>query len=124
MERIRRAVWGAVAAAGLLTACETGGPGGAAQDDAPALAVEPSTRSLLAGEIATLTAAMRNTTGRNTQVEWTSTGGDVRTEDNGSIARVYFPRPGLYTVTAALLVDGREVDRDSVNINVKPVTGR
>lgn len=87
----------------------------------PTIGLTASTRQLVAGEIATFTTESQNTLGRDAYVEWTSTGGQLQVEDNGQTARAFFDQPGAYTVTAVLFVDGREVDRDSATVNVRPL---
>jgi hypothetical protein len=87
----------------------------------PQISMVASNREITVGDTTTLTVNSRNTLGRDARVEWATTGGDLQTSDSDRIARVMFDMPGVYTVTASLLVDGREVDRESVNINVRPL---
>jgi hypothetical protein len=54
-------------------------------------------------------------------MRWEAPGGKVATEDSGRIARVMYDRPGTYTVTGHLLVDGREIRAEQVTVNVKPL---
>lgn len=83
--------------------------------------VEPSSREIVAGETVTLVARTRDTYGRDAKIEWSSTAGSLKTEQDGRIARVRFDQTGTYTVRAALHVDGREVEHESVVVRVKPV---
>jgi hypothetical protein len=85
------------------------------------LDLSPSSRSMVVGETITVMAKTENLLGRDTEIEWYAPGGEIRTEDNGRIARVYFPDPGTYTVSARLFVDGDQVKRDAVTIRVKPI---
>ena len=85
------------------------------------MSVETSSHEILAGELVTLTAKTQNTLGRESSVRWLATGGDVKTEDNGRIARITFKKPGTYTVTARLYVGDRVMREDTVDIHVKPV---
>lgn len=87
----------------------------------PALTVEPSSRDIVVGETVTLVARTKDTYGRDAVVKWSSTAGSVSTEQDGRVARVRFNEVGTYTVRGALLVDGREVDNDLVEVRVKPV---
>ncbi len=123
--RIRTVLLGAFAATTLATfaGCETTGRGTTTPMAAatPTISLTASTRQLVAGEIATFTTQSQNTLGRDAHVEWISTGGQLQTEDNGQTARAFFDQPGAYTVTAILVVDGREVDRDSATVNVRPL---
>ena len=87
-----------------------------------ALKLEPSTRELMTGETVTITARSQDTYGRNSELNWTTTSGDLTTEQNGRIARVKFDDAGTYTVTAVLMIDGHEERREAVNIRVKPLS--
>jgi len=73
------------------------------------------------GDTTTLTVMSKNTLGHDAQVQWDATGGKLTTEDNGRIARVQFDKPGVYTVNAKLLIDGRVYDQDSVTIEARPL---
>ncbi len=90
-------------------------------DDDVRFRVMASSVSILAGEVVTLTTRSENTLGRDAGVKWTSTGGDIKTEDNGRIARVTFPNPGTYTVTGRLELDGQGTRTDSVDVRVREV---
>ena len=74
-----------------------------------------------AGEIVTLVAKTENTYGRDPKVTWASNGGNLKTEDNGRVARVQFDRPGVYKVDATLEVEGKFVRRDTTMIEVRPL---
>jgi len=89
--------------------------------DPATIDIAASSTNIVAGEISTISMRSENTLGRDALVEWTTTGGRITTEANGTIARARFDEPGAYTVTAKLTLDGREVDSDSVTINVRPV---
>ena len=91
------------------------------RESAPAISLDASNRDLAVGDTTTFTVNSRNTLGRDAHVEWTTTGGQLHTEDNGRIARASFSTPGAYTVTAVLIVDGRETARDDITVNVKPI---
>jgi hypothetical protein len=112
----------------LLAGCNSGGNGEETHystkpvaQSKPQINLTSSNREIGAGDTTTLVVNSRNTLGRNAQVEWTSSGGKLETEDNGQTARVRFPDPGVFTVTARLIVDGAETDRDSITINVRPL---
>lgn len=83
--------------------------------------VLPSAREIKAGEIVTVTAETQNVYGRDATIEWTATGGDLKTEGNKRIARVQYNRPGEYTVIARLMIDGRPVREDHADVRVEPV---
>ena len=112
----------------LATAAFTAGMGGcettgnSATEGAPEFSIRASNDEVLTGEIVTLTTRSTNLAGRQTHIDWKSDGGDLRTEENGRIARVQFDRPGTYTVSARLMIDDGLVESDSVSIQVKPVT--
>ncbi len=86
------------------------------------LTLEASTRTLMVGEIVTITARSEDTYGRDSKLTWSSTAGKLTTEQNGRIARVKFDQPGTYTVSAVLMIDGREARREAVEILVKPLS--
>ena len=90
-------------------------------EDRPQISLRSSNREIVVGDTTTLSVFSKNTLGRNAEVEWMTTGGDLNTDDNNRIARLNFEAPGVYTVTARLLVDGNEVDRESTNITVRPL---
>jgi hypothetical protein len=104
-----------------LTGCDTTDR---AAEGQPTFSIRASNDEVFTGEIVTLTTRSSNLAGRQSQVEWSSTGGDINTEENGRIARVQFDRPGKYTVSARLQVDDQLVESDSVSIDVRPVSVR
>jgi hypothetical protein len=87
----------------------------------PQISLVASNKEIVQGDTTTLTVDSRNTLGRNAQIEWTATGGEVQTDDSGRVARVRFDTPGVFTVLGRLLIDGQEVDREMMNINVRPL---
>jgi uncharacterized protein YjdB len=84
--------------------------------------LEPSTRDVITGEIVTIFARSHDTYGRDPEIVWTSSAGTVTTEQGGRIARVKFDQPGTFTVTAVLTADAREIERETVEIHVKPLS--
>lgn len=104
-----------------LTGCVTNDGGAEGQ---PTFSIQASNDEILTGEIVTLTTRSSNLAGTQSQIEWSSTAGEVKTEENGRIARVQFDRPGQYTVSARLKVDDQLVESDTVSIDVRPVSGR
>jgi len=85
------------------------------------LSIEPSSREIVSGETVTFSAHTTDTYGRDADINWSSTAGDLKREENGRIARVTFKDVGTYTVKAALVVDGKTVQTDMVEIRVKPI---
>lgn len=83
--------------------------------------VTASNTDIVAGDVVTFTTRSENTLGRDAAVRWTSTGGDIKTEENGRVARATFTKPGTYTVTGRLEIDGQVVRSDSVDVRVKAV---
>jgi hypothetical protein len=106
-----------------MSGCETTG-GSSATEGAPEFSIRASNHEVLTGEIVTLTTRSANLAGRQTHIDWKTDGGDLRTEENGRIARVQFDRPGTYTVSARLMIDDGLLESDSVSIQVRPVTTR
>lgn len=90
-------------------------------EDRPQISLRAANREIVAGDTTTLSIFSKNTLGRDAEVEWSSTGGNITTDENNRIARLSFQDSGVYTVTARLLVDGQEVDRESTNITVRPL---
>jgi hypothetical protein len=90
-------------------------------EDRPQISLRASNREIVEGDTTTLSVFSKNTLGHNAEVEWLTTGGELNTDDNSRVARVSFDAPGVYTITARLLVDGQEVDRESTNITVRPL---
>jgi hypothetical protein len=71
--------------------------------------------------VVTVQANTENLLGKSAEMQWEAPGGKVATEDSGRIARVMYDRPGTYTVTGHLFVDGRELRSDQVTVNVRPL---
>ncbi|MDX2133000.1 MAG: hypothetical protein SFY69_13205 [Planctomycetota bacterium] len=88
----------------------------------PSIAVEASSREVIAGELVTFIARSRDTYGRETEIRWRSTAGDIQTDQDGRVARVKFDQPGTYSVSAVLIFDGREVERDTIEVRVRPLS--
>ncbi|CAN5596185.1 hypothetical protein BH10PLA1_BH10PLA1_14660 [soil metagenome] len=91
------------------------------KDKAITLQVRPSSRSIVVGETVTFLSRTENTLGRDAKLDWTTTGGTLKTEENNRVARVTFDKPGTYSVIATLNADGRQVDRSSTDVEVKPL---
>ena len=87
----------------------------------PDMNLAASSRSILAGEVVTVTAQTENLLGREADIEWSTTGGSLDEDQNGRIARVKFDRPGTYTVTALLRVGDQVLKSDSVEVEVKAI---
>lgn len=104
---------------GVVAGCDTD-RGRRTVDTTPEFSINSSAREIMVGETVTITTQSRNLMGRDVDVEWTSTGGDLSTERNGQIARVKFDKPGTYTVAATATFDNR-VMTDSVTVNVRPL---
>ncbi len=122
MRTVRRACAWCLALGLGVAGCETGSRYETTPSESRVgLDLKPSTTSLLVGEIVTVTARVNDIYGRDAKLEWTSTAGDLDTEQEGRVARVKFNEPGTYTVSAKLMVDGREVQHDYVEIRVKPL---
>lgn len=83
--------------------------------------VEASNTNILAGETVTFVARTADTYGRDADVKWSSTAGDIKSAEEGRVARVTFKETGTYSVKGSLWVDGREVQTDTVEIRVRPV---
>lgn len=104
----------------MLPGCETGRTE-RIERTGPSLALHPTAKEVYAGEIVTITTETRNLLGRDAEVKWATTGGELKTEDQGRIARVKFDRAGTYVVSAQLYTDDEMVQTQSVTINVRPL---
>ena len=91
------------------------------KDKAISLQVRPSSHSIVVGETVTFLSRTENTLGRDAKIDWTTTGGALKTEEAGRVARVTFDKPGTYSVIGILMADGHEVDRSQNDIEVKPL---
>ncbi|HYE61935.1 MAG TPA: hypothetical protein VD997_08050 [Phycisphaerales bacterium] len=115
------AIMWTVVAAGSLVGCNNNRVDEPLVEERPQISLRTSNREIVEGEVTTLSVYSKNTLGRDAEVEWNTTGGNLTTADNGRIARVTFEEAGVYTITARLLVDGQEVDREATNITVRPL---
>jgi uncharacterized protein YjdB len=113
-----------IALALVLSACNTTSRTSASDPTVSRVGftLEPSTRTLVAGETVTIFARSYDTYGRDPEIAWTASSGKMTTEQNGRIARVKLDQPGTYTVTAVLTADGQEIRRETVEIRVKPLS--
>jgi hypothetical protein len=84
--------------------------------------LEPSQTEIFGNEELTVTSHSTNTVGRDTDVEWHVSGGDIEPLQGGRIARVTFRDPGTYTIIGTLFVEGEELETESVHIRVKPLS--
>lgn len=85
------------------------------------LDLQASSDSIVVGETVTFVARTFDTYGRDAKINWQTTAGELKTEENGRIARVTFKDVGTYTVSAALSIDGRDVARDLEEVRVRPL---
>ncbi|MGP1308788.1 MAG: PKD domain-containing protein [Phycisphaerales bacterium] len=100
-----------------LAGCETSRPSAVAGTNAQ-IELDASSDQIVVGETVTFVARTKDTYGRDAKVEWNATSGDLKTEQNGRIARVTFDEVGTYTVRASLMVDGDNVAQDLEEIRV------
>lgn len=98
--------------------CETGMQG--VDRDMPTLSLDPSQGEILVGESTTVFAQTTNLLGREVQIEWGSTLGEVTPARSGRVARFSSDVPGTAIVTAEVNVEGR-ILRESVNIEIQPI---
>jgi hypothetical protein len=117
----------AVAAIAFMPACESDQqyePEPESFIAQPGLTLKPSAREVYEGEVVTVSTRNSNVAGRNPEVVWATTGGELTPVDNGVFARVHFDRPGTYIISATLTVNGQPVDNDSITVTVKPLMRR
>jgi plastocyanin len=90
-------------------------------DTSPNMSMRTSADRVFVGDTITMTANTRNVLGKDARVDWHAAAGRVSTADDGRVARVVFDSPGTYTVSATLIVNGREVKREEKRVEVKPL---
>jgi predicted thioesterase len=83
--------------------------------------VTASHPAVLAGESVTFTATSINTYGRDTEIRWETTGGEMEEVDGDRVRRVRFDEAGRYKVSADLLLEGKRVATDILTIRVGEV---
>jgi hypothetical protein len=82
------------------------------------LSTEATSHHIYEGEITTIVTRSMNTLGTDADIEWSTTGGKLDTEQNGRIARVKFDKPGTFIITAKLKIKGQIVDTEQEEIQV------
>ena len=85
------------------------------------LSVTSSADTVNAGEIVTFMVQDKGTLGKDIDIKWSSTGGDLDTEKGDRVARVQFDEAGTYTVTAKFWVDGNEYQTERKTVKVRPL---
>jgi plastocyanin len=86
------------------------------------VAVSQSATKVNVNEAVTFEAHDANTLGRNAELKWDTTGGKLWTTDKTNrTVQVQFDKPGVYTVTAVLSADGREIEREAHTVDVRPL---
>lgn len=104
----------------MVTAGCGAGPEATVDRTAPSLSLDSSQQSILVGESTTIFAQTANLLGREAEIQWGSTLGEVRPARSGRVAQFTSDVPGTAVVTAEINVDG-QILRDSVNITVNPI---
>lgn len=98
----------------LMTACES-----VSRDNSNVLfSVDSSHDRIYVGESVTVWTQSTNTVGREPEIEWSSSGGDIEELRNGSAVRVTFDTPGTYQVSAKLNLENGIDRMDEVSIRV------
>lgn len=87
------------------------------------LVLEQSHKVIKVGESVTFTARATGTAGRDEEIKWASSGGEM-SQPNGMerYTRVTYEKPGSYSVQAKLYVDEKLVDQQQVLVQVDPLT--
>ena len=86
------------------------------------LALEQSHTVVKVGESVTFTANATGIAGRSDKIRWESDGGSLQNPNNmDRYAQVKYSTPGLYDVTASLIVDGELVDQEVAKVRVEPL---
>ena len=85
------------------------------------VSVKPSRHSCLVGENVTFLTKTQNVLGHKAELKWTSTGGKLDVEGTGRVARVWFDKPGVYSVDVNLSLDGVSRSHDTTTIEVTAI---
>ena len=114
MTVLRLSVLTMILAMGLV-ACDTGPDTVDALE--PQLALSTTQNSILEGETTTVFAETANLLGRDVQINWSTTLGQVQPSNDGRMARFTSDQPGTAVITAEMNVDG-QVLRERTNVTV------
>lgn len=106
----------AIFSAALLSACASDHAGRDGLPKSITLAIAPSQASV--GQSVTATATPDGSLSDRATIDWITTGGSITTEQDATVARLRFTKPGTYKVTAKLMVDSTEVSRSTTEIPV------
>ena len=87
-----------------------------------ALVLEQSHEVVKAGESVTFTAHATGVAGRDHEIKWKNEGGDFSSLGEERYARVQYDKPGIYSVTASLFLDGKLVDQRRAQVKVDPLS--
>ncbi|MFA9477336.1 hypothetical protein ACERK3_03395 [Phycisphaerales bacterium AB-hyl4] len=107
-----------VAAIAMLGACEQGPTAMDAQE--PTVSLSASDTNILVGETTTVMAQTANLLGRDVEIDWSTSVGEIEPTEEGRMARFTSDQAGTAVVTAELQSDGRVI-RDQINIVVNPI---
>lgn len=83
----------------------------------PELALSTTQNNILVGETTTVFAETTNLLGRQVEINWSTTLGQIEPTNEGRMARFTSEVPGTAVVTAEMRVNG-QVLRESTNITV------
>jgi hypothetical protein len=87
-----------------------------------AISVSQSAKKVIVNETVTFEVSDQNTLGRKADIRWETTGGKLwNTDGTKRVAQVVFDTPGVYSVTAILNVDDRDVERETRTVDVRPL---
>lgn len=91
-------------------------------DAAPQFEMVASHEAVLEGETVTFTTRTANTLGRSAEIQWqTSAGHEIQTSADNRVAQITFDEPGMYTVSADLVVNGNRVQTQTQTVDVRPL---
>jgi hypothetical protein len=86
------------------------------------ISISQSSKQVTLNETVTFELSDKNTLGRKADIRWESTGGKLwNTDESKRVAQVIFDTAGVYSVTAILSVDGREIERETRTVDVRPL---
>ena len=87
---------------------------------APSLTIDARQDQILVGETTTVFAQTANLLGREAEIRWGTTIGEVTPARSGRVAQFTSEIPGTAIVTAEINIEG-QILRDTVNIVVNPM---
>lgn len=103
-----------------LTACQSD-TGTHMTNQNMSLSVTASQSVINRGEVVTFVVHDSGTLGKDVDIKWHSTGGNLDVSDNSRVAHVKFDKTGTYSVTAEFWVDGSKYQTATKVVTVNSI---